>query len=202
MVKKMDPVIVVGGGWAGLAAAVELTRYEIPVTLLESAKQLGGRARRVQFSNTTKQHSIDNGQHLLIGAYDSTLSMLRTLGIQEEKVLHRKNMYLRMYSPITRNLHLRTGGLPTPLHLALGLLTATGLSLFDRIKALRFSAALAKSDYTLEKDETCLSLLQRHKQSKKLIKNIWEPLCLAALNTHIHGASAVIFLRVLRETFF
>ena len=198
---QMQPVIVVGGGWAGLAAAAELARYDIPVTLLESAKQLGGRARRVQFTNSAKQYGIDNGQHLLIGAYDSTLSLLHTIGIREEDVLHRKDLYLRMHSPDSRNLRLVTGKLPAPLHLLMGLITATGLSLVDRIKAIRFSAALAKTNYTLEHDETCLALLERYRQSKKLIQHIWEPLCLAALNTHIHEASAEVFLRVLRETF-
>lgn len=201
--KQPEPVIVVGGGWAGLAAAAELARYDIPVTLLESAKQLGGRARRVLFGNDESDNSmaIDNGQHILIGAYDSTLDMLHNIGLHEEDVLLRKDLYLRMHSAKGRSIRMKTGKIPAPIHLLKGLLTASGLSLRDRFKAIKFSAALAKSDFKLDQDESCLSLFTRYQQSDKLIKALWEPLCLGALNTHIEDASAEIFLRVLRDTF-
>ena len=63
----MNPsgTVIIGAGWAGLATAVSLGRANIPVNLYESARQIGGRARRVAFENQT----IDNGQHLLVGAY-------------------------------------------------------------------------------------------------------------------------------------
>lgn len=212
------PVIVVGGGWAGLSAAVELARCDLPVTLLESAKQLGGRARRVQFGATAdntpdgngdeqpikrknRVYGIDNGQHLLIGAYDSTLAMMHTMGLREEQVLLRKDLLLHMQSPKDRTIKLKTGKLPAPLHLLVGLITAQGLSPADKIKAIKFCLALAKTNFTLEEDENCLTLFKRHRQSARLIHSLWEPLCLAALNTHINDASAIVFLRMLRETF-
>ena len=58
------PVVVVGGGWAGLTAAVELCAGGLPVVLLEAARQLGGRARSLRFGTTV----VDNGQHLVLGA--------------------------------------------------------------------------------------------------------------------------------------
>jgi len=211
-VSATPSVIVVGGGWAGLAAAVELARYDIPVTLLESAKQLGGRARRVQFSDNAKgkqqrlaghsrHYGIDNGQHLLVGAYDSTLSLMHTVGVQEEQVLRREELELKIFSPRARAIHFKTGRTPAPLNLLLGLIGARGLSLRDRFKAIGFCRALAKQDFTLTQDETCLSLFRRYHQSDKLVKSLWEPLCLATLNTHINEASATVFLRMLRETF-
>ena len=72
--------VVIGGGWSGLAAAIELSRHQRAVQLLESARQLGGRARRVPFDNAT----LDNGQHLLIGAYRDTLQLLNTIGLDPE----------------------------------------------------------------------------------------------------------------------
>ncbi|MEJ2397441.1 MAG: NAD(P)/FAD-dependent oxidoreductase [Gammaproteobacteria bacterium] len=57
-----DPIVIVGGGWAGLSCAVELVDLGHSVTLLESARQLGGRARRIAFDT----HAVDNGQHILL----------------------------------------------------------------------------------------------------------------------------------------
>ena len=67
-----NAIIVVGGGWAGLATAVELSQQGKQVTLLESARQLGGRARRLPFGSL----SVDNGQHLFIAAYRETLRLM------------------------------------------------------------------------------------------------------------------------------
>ena len=69
-------VAVVGGGWAGLACAVELATAGCAVSVYESAKQLGGRARGVEVHG----HALDNGQHLLIGAYRDTLTLLQRIG--------------------------------------------------------------------------------------------------------------------------
>ena len=74
---ETGPVVIVGGGWAGLAAAVELCSRKIPVTLLESAPLLGGRAR----SFRTADMLVDNGQHLLIGAYRSVLGLMDRVGV-------------------------------------------------------------------------------------------------------------------------
>lgn len=195
--KSIDPVIVVGGGWAGLAAAVELARHEIPVVLLESAKQLGGRARGVHADGL----HLDNGQHLLLGAYESTLGLLRNIGITEADVLHRQPLALHWSRPHGKSISLRTAKLPAPLHLAWGLITAQGLSWKERFSALRFSRQLQRANFAIEDDYSVAELLRRHRQSPTLITTLWEPLCLGALNTHIHEASAKIFLRTLSDSF-
>lgn len=195
--KAAEPVIVVGGGWAGLAAAVELVRHEIPVILLESAKQLGGRARGVHADGL----HLDNGQHLLLGAYESTLDLLRNIGVNETDVLQRLPLSLQWFRPNGKIITLRTAKLPAPFHLAWGLLTARGLSWKDRVSALRFSRQLQHDNFTIENDCSVSKFLQKHRQSQTLITAIWEPLCLGALNTHIHEASAKLFLRTLSDSF-
>ncbi|WP_455204952.1 hydroxysqualene dehydroxylase HpnE [Kaarinaea lacus] len=211
------PVLIVGGGWSGLAAAVELSRHNIPVTVLEAAKQTGGRARRVQFNgsnhNSTANQaasnnslaamplSIDNGQHLLVGAYESTLDMLREIGVKESEVLKRTGLLLSMRSPQWKEIRFKTPNIPAPLHLLWALLSTRGLSVAERLNAVDFCRKLAKRDFTINEDESCLSLFARYRQRHKVIKALWEPLCLAGLNTHINTASAEVFLRMLRETF-
>ena len=216
------PVVIVGGGWAGLTAAIELVRHDMPVTLIESAKQLGGRARRVPLVNLGKSSSsdedteqvndaqedsnperisVDNGQHLLIGAYDSTLAMLRNIGVSENSVLKREKLALKMRRFKNRDVRMETGQLPAPLHIAWGLLFASGLSMFDRARALKFCRAMSRTGFTVPTDISCLELFNQHQQTRNDIKTIWEPLCLAALNTPIESASAMVFLRTLREAF-
>ncbi|HEY9025621.1 MAG TPA: FAD-dependent oxidoreductase, partial [Burkholderiaceae bacterium] len=99
-------IAVIGGGWAGLAAAVEATRRGHAVTLFEMAAQLGGRARSV----TVDGRTLDNGQHILIGAYSATLSLMRTVGAAPEQLLERRP--LALVGPDGIGLRL-PGGAPT-----------------------------------------------------------------------------------------
>jgi hydroxysqualene dehydroxylase len=191
------PAIIVGGGWAGIAAAVELARHEIPVILLESAKQLGGRARSVSLDNL----HVDNGQHLLLGAYESTLDLLRSLGVNEADVLQRKPLALQWFRYGAKPASLVTPKIPAPFHLAWALLTMKGLSLRDRLSALRFSRHLEKTDFSIETDCSVRAFLEQHQQSPALIHILWGPLCLGALNTQIDEASAEIFLRTIGDSF-
>src|SRR3712207_6703752 len=78
-------VAVIGGGWAGCAAAVELASGGAVVTLHEASRTLGGRARLVSSHGKT----LDNGQHILLGAYGETLRLLRLCGVEEKKALLR-----------------------------------------------------------------------------------------------------------------
>ena len=81
----MSGVAVVGGGWAGLAAAVTLAERGAPVTVFEASRSLGGRARRVSIDGI----DLDNGQHVLIGAYRETLRLMRLVGVDPDELLVR-----------------------------------------------------------------------------------------------------------------
>ena len=190
-------VIVVGGGWAGLAAAVELTRHGVRVTLLEASRQLGGRARAVRFGG----QRVDNGQHLLLGAYTAVLNMLKVLEVREASVLRRRPLHLHFLDG-ANCISLRTPRLPAPLHLAWGLLRARGLSLGQRVAALRMAHGMRRNRFHLEPDITVQAYLQGMRQDPLLVRALWHPLCLAALNTPAERASVNIFLRVMQEAFF
>ncbi|HSJ49080.1 MAG TPA: hydroxysqualene dehydroxylase HpnE, partial [Gammaproteobacteria bacterium] len=192
-----ETVVVVGGGWAGLAAAVELTHADIPVILIESARQLGGRARCVRFGELR----VDNGQHILLGAYREWLALLQRIGLEERQVVRRLPLELEMVGARDPGLHLRAPALPAPLHLLAGLLGTRGLTLRERLAALRFGYCLAHSRQSPEQDRSVATLLREHRQPARLTRLLWEPLCLAALNTPIEIASAHLFLQVLRESF-
>lgn len=189
-------VAVIGGGWAGLAAAVELAANGVGVTLFESARQPGGRARAVRFEGLT----VDNGQHLLIGGYHETRRLLRTVGVDEGAAFERWPLRLELFDGDQR-IALRAPPLPAPLHLAWAIWRAEGLGRGERVAALRLAARLLRSRFTLPRDLPLARFLAAHGQPPRLVRRLWEPLCLAMLNTPVDEASSTIFLRVLHDAF-
>jgi squalene-associated FAD-dependent desaturase len=193
---KQANTLIVGGGWAGLAAGVELSSQGSPVVVMEAAAQLGGRARTICYGD----QQVDNGQHLLIGGYRETLRLLKVMGIDEAEHYFRQPLAL----PIRRGgkqFTLQAFHLPAPLHIGAGLLTAQGLNPRQKFSALRFATRLFVSGFSLEQDCSVAELLNHHGQDQDLIDALWLPLCLGAMNTTIEKASARVFLRVLKEAF-
>ena len=195
--QKPENVLVIGGGWAGLTAAVELTRHGIPVTLLEASRQLGGRARCVAFGDVR----VDNGQHLMIGAYEAMLRMMTIVGVDPEAVFLRQPLDLHMRALEQPELRVRARKLPAPLHLAWALATVRGLPPRERLQLLRFSHRLMRNKIVLDDDITARALLMSERQGARVIGALWEPLCLAAMNTPLAESSGKLFLEVLRRTF-
>ena len=115
-------VAVIGAGWAGCAAAVEATRQGCRVTLFESARTAGGRARRVDGALADQPLALDNGQHILIGAYAQTLGLMKDLGIDVEAAMLR--LPLTMQFPDGNGLKLPQW--PVPLDAFAGILGEIG----------------------------------------------------------------------------
>ncbi len=188
-------VAVVGGGWAGCAAAVELARGGCEVALFEAARSLGGRARGVE----VRGRMLDNGQHILLGAYERTLRLLRTVGVDPAAALLRLPLQMR-YPPGQDGMDLVAPRLPAPLHMLVALLRARGLAREDKLALARFNTAARWMTWRLDKDCSVAELLERFDQTPRAIRLMWRPLCLAALNTPPERASANVFLAVLRDS--
>jgi squalene-associated FAD-dependent desaturase len=182
---------VIGGGYAGMAAAVALSERGIPVTVFESAQQLGGRARGVMNNGT----QLDNGQHLLLGCYRQTLHLIEKVGGNIEQDFLRLPLQLDLHGEFS----LKAPRLHAPLHLLVALLTSQGLSFGERLNAARFMFTLRRMKFRLPNDITVTELLAQHGQDANLTQKLWEPLCIAALNTPIHKASAQVLCNVLRD---
>jgi hydroxysqualene dehydroxylase len=192
---RPSTVAVIGAGWAGCAAAVELARAGAQVTLYEAARVAGGRARRIEYQGNT----LDNGQHILLGAYRDSLRMMRMVGLQPSQLLLRLPLQMR-YPNSEGGMDLLAPRLPAPLHLALGVLRAKGLSLADKLSLARFASAARWMGWQLNLDCTVSELLERFEQTDRLTQLMWRPLCIAALNTPPERASAKVFLAVLRDS--
>ena len=185
-------VAVIGAGYAGMACAVELARAGVHVTVFERSHTMGGRARVVH-----KDHEwrVDNGQHILIGAYTELARLLRLTGCSPKQLAH---LPLTLHVP--GRMHLKAAALPAPFHLAVGLLRATGLSWGDRLAMLRLMRWLKKQDFRLPPEMTVTAMLQEARQTPAMVELVWVPLCLAALNTPPDEAAAQVFANVLRDS--
>lgn len=189
-------VAVVGGGWAGLAAAVRAVQAGHHVTLLEMAQQLGGRARAVPLTGPGSGQALDNGQHILIGAYRRTLDLLRTVGGREEELLRRHPLELRY--PDGRGLALPQG--PAWMAFVRGVAGCVGWSWHDRATLIRAAAGWALERFRCDPSLTVDALCRQLTPAVRLL--LIDPLCLAALNTPAREASAQVMLRVLHDALF
>lgn len=198
----MASIVVIGAGWAGLATAVEAVRAGHQVSVLEAAPQAGGRARSVAV-RLPKAHfpdgrsiDLDNGQHIMIGAYQHTLALMRSVGVDPDEVLLRLPLDLR--GPTGAGLSLPDW--PAPWNAAAGILGASGWSLAAKASLLRHAMAWQHQGFACPSAQTvgglCATL---HPQVRR---ELIEPLCVAALNTPADEASAQVFLRVLQDSLF
>lgn len=196
-------VAIIGGGCAGLSAAATLVDRGFQVTVFEASSQLGGRARTVLVENNSLMHLLDNGQHILLGAYRETLALLNKVGVDENEAFLRAPLQIKMQSTSEKStFSLKSAHyFPAPLNLLFGLLTCKGLSFSERIAAIKLMMRIKNTHYQIAKDTPLEQFLVSHQQTVRLIEMLWEPLCLAALNTPIAIASTRIFLNILRDSF-
>ncbi len=187
---RVSKIAIVGGGYSGMAAAVRIAECGGTPVVLESARILGGRARRVDYQGRV----LDNGQHILSGAYRELLRLMDVIGLSSAVY---ERVPLRLLMP--PRFAMRAPLLPAPLHMAFALLTAKGLSLRDRLSAIRLMRALKKNRFQVDARQTVGELLRQHHQPPNLIDYLWQPLTISALNTPPATASAQVFVNVLRD---
>jgi squalene-associated FAD-dependent desaturase len=200
--------IVVGGGFAGLSAAVRLAGRGVRVLLLEARSRLGGRA--TAFHERETGELVDNGQHVLLGCYEATFAFLADIGATGH-VRMQPALEVTMIDAAGRRSRLScTTNLPPPLHLIAGIFDWDALSWSDRLSILRMAGPLRVArrelrpgarDIAASPGETVENWLIRNGQSARLREMFWTPLALAALNQPASQAAAPIFARVLAEMF-
>ena len=183
---------MIGGGWAGLAAAVEATRLGHAVTLFEMAGQFGGRARSVSVDH----RSLDNGQHILIGAYSATLAMMCTVGVDPARVFVR--LPLTLVGPDGSGLRLPSG--PPTVAFVRAVFARPGWSLRERLGLIAAAAGWMLRGFRCDPALSVAALTAS--LGSQVQAQLIEPLCVAALNTPAREASASVFLRVLKDALF
>jgi len=190
--RRRERVAVVGGGWAGLAAAVEAVEAGADVTLFEMAAQLGGRARTLALDG----REVDNGQHILIGAYVETLDLMRRVGVDVESAMQRSA--LRLVDAHGRGLVLPDG--PAWLAFARGVWRLRHWPAFERLRLLGTAVSWAARGFRCDESLTVEDLVAAVGPHAR--RELIDPLCVAALNTPSLQASAAVFLRVMKDALF
>jgi squalene-associated FAD-dependent desaturase len=199
--------IVVGGGFAGLSAAVRLAGRGARVLVLEAKSRLGGRA--TSFPDRESGELVDNGQHILVGAYKDTFDFLEEVGAAGS-VRIAPRLDVTMIDRTGRRSRLSCPDLPAPFHLVAGVFEWDAVSWTDRLAVLQMARPLRLAWRELEggareiaasPGETVENWLIRNGQTTRLRQLLWEPLALAALNQPASRAAAPPFARVLAEMF-
>ncbi|MCB6185267.1 hydroxysqualene dehydroxylase HpnE [Leeia sp. TBRC 13508] len=180
-------IAVVGAGYAGLTAAYHLSNFGYQVTVYESARILGGRARRAVIN----QQVLDNGQHILSGAYHSLLKLYDAVDSNPPH-LHKLTLDWWMWNRFRLTIKPNFG----PLSPLVGICRAKGITFPEKLKFLSFLMGLQFG----KKPKSGLTVAAWvSTQPAKIIRYFWEPLCVAALNTPIFKADAQVFYHVLRD---
>ena len=192
--RRLPHVAVIGGGFAGLKTAVDLADAGIQVSLIESKPTLGGRARSFQDPETGDV--VDNGQHLFLSGYTHTLDFLKRLGT-DQQLIFQEDLKVTFVTPSGKSRTLHCPRLKNPWHLLVGLMSFSGLSLFDKLNLFRMVWEVETVAQT-QGAETVEVWLKRLGQSEKARENFWYPLAIATLNEDPKIASAMGLLSVLR----
>lgn len=190
-------IIIIGSGWAGISAAIQAAKRGWQVTVVEERPYIGGRARSFRDKHTG--HVIDNGQHVMIGAYTSAWSVMQTLGTTS---LIKKQQALQVaFAHVSGSRALLdASAFPGKAGLLAAFLKRKDLSLASRLTCLRLAVRIQRK-HTQPRGLTCLEFLQQEKQTPETIRQFWEPLILATLNAPVREAAAELLVNIMRLAF-
>lgn len=198
----MSRPIVIGGGFAGLAAGVDLAAHGVRPLVLEARPQLGGRA--YSFRHGPTGEVIDNGQHALMGCYTHTLAFLERIGATR-KLVRQPNLRVAMTHRRLGPGVIAAAPLPGPLHMLAGVLRYRLLTRSERVAVLlgglRVLAMHRRRDARLAKG-TVAEVLTSLGQSAHAQASFWNPVAIATLNESPARAAAAPFAAVLARAFF
>ncbi|MDO4770094.1 MAG: FAD-dependent oxidoreductase, partial [Brachymonas sp.] len=198
--KPSAHIAIIGAGWAGCAAAVRTVQMGAQVSVFEASRTPGGRARSVPCADADGGQ-IDNGQHILIGAYSQTLALMRTVGASPEELLLRLPLDLR--TPDGHGLHLRPAAFaPASAQLAAlrAILQAKGWPWGEKWRLLRAAVQWQQQGFKCPAHASVADLCQG--LGPVVLRSLIEPLCVAAFNSAPHETSGAVFLRVLQDALF
>ncbi|HMN39273.1 MAG TPA: hydroxysqualene dehydroxylase HpnE [Phycisphaerales bacterium] len=188
--------LIIGGGLAGMACAIRLAERNVPVTLLETRKKLGGRA--TSFQDVRSGRWLDNCQHVVLGCCTNYLDLLGRLGVRDKIVWHREQHWIEEGG---RTSTIGPGALPAPAHFTRSFLGASFLSLGEKLRIARACSRILRVDRRSHAGETFAAFLGVAGQTDRLIRRFWSPIVVSACNLDTDRVSAAVALHVFQEGF-
>jgi len=190
-------VVIIGGGFAGLAAGVRLSERGATVHLLERRNHLGGRA--YSFIDAKSGDVVDNGQHLFMGCYHHTIAFLKLIGrLDRLKFQNRPRVDFLDRDGFTS---FDCPSLPAPLHVLAGLIRMKGIGLGDKLRAFNLGRAIGGNGKLSSGALTVDQWLDKLGQSARIKQRFWNPMVVATLNQSPEIASARMLQVVLQQAF-
>jgi squalene-associated FAD-dependent desaturase len=186
-------VLVVGGGLAGIAAALTAADAGASVMLLESRPTLGGATASFRRGDL----AVDTGQHVFLRCCTEYLKFLDRIGMAGQVVIQPR-LHIPVRRPGGEDAELTRSNAPAPLHLASALLRYRHLSRAERLSAARAALAMKRLDPHALDTQTFAAWLREHRQSQRAIDRLWDLLCVATLNTPADKASLALAAKVVQ----
>jgi squalene-associated FAD-dependent desaturase len=185
----MTEVAVVGGGLAGITAALECADAGASVTLFEARPRLGG----ATFSIERNGHRLDNGQHIALRCCTEYRRLLGRLGT-EQFLDVQPRLAIPVLDADGRAARFDRASLPAPFHLTGTILRYAHLTLRERLSVVRAVLALRRVDPNDPRadDIAFAPWLREHGQSPHAIDRLWNLVTLPTLNLHAEDASLAL----------
>ncbi len=194
----MKSVCVIGGGIAGLSAAVFLAQENFKVTLFEKKQLLGGRL--TSYYDRKLNCYFDNGQHLLIGAYKSTFLFLDIVDAKKNFKFQTR-LRIPFLMPNRNKILFELPKQNNKLNAALSFLKLNTLSVLDRLKLIKMLNRLQRINSEEFIEKSVKEFLTENNQSKAAQERFWNIIAISTLNCSPSEASAKMFIDILKVMF-
>jgi squalene-hopene/tetraprenyl-beta-curcumene cyclase len=192
-------VAVVGGGLAGLSAALRLKQAGVRVELFERSRLLGGRATSFEIGGV----EVDNGQHVFLACCEQFIGFARSVGMEHELRLQDR-FDARILARNGRGGRLRAGALRAPFHLLGSFATYPFLTLREKVSVARALLSCRRERSAAGADLSCETFetwLRRHGQGASERRGFWDPFFVPALNAPYDRVAAADAIFVLQTAF-
>ncbi len=187
-------ILIIGAGWAGIAAAIAAAERGWHVTLIEERPYIGGRAR--SFVDRDTGDEIDNGQHVMMGAYTAANHVMKSLGTSH--YLERQQALRVAFADADGQRDVLDASIaPGRAGMLFGILRLSKIRPASRYAAIKLAIRISRKQANT-KGRTCLEFLQEEHQPPDVLERFWEPLVLATLNAPMNKAAASLMENVLR----
>ena len=195
----MKKILIIGGGLAGLSAAINLIEEGYKIEIIEASPKLGGRT--YSFLSNDKHTIIDNGQHILMGCYSHTLDYIDRVN-SRDKFHFQESLEINYVAEEGKTFKLSIPKSFYPFNLLYGFINFKLLTVSERKTVLKFFLAIKTGNVKVVENQSVKELLSIHGQSGGVIGKFWDNLVISAMNTPIELASGELFVNMIKIIFF